>query len=80
MVISIEQATYKGGYKIEFTFSDGEKKLIDFEQFLTQSINPMTSKYLDKEKFQAFSIDFGEIVWNDYELCFPTWDLHEGKI
>ncbi len=80
MVISIEQVVYQGNYKIEFTFSDGEKKVIDFYRFLSESLNPMTRKYLDLEKFQAFYLEHGDIVWNDYELCFPIWDLHEGQI
>lgn len=40
----------------------------------------MTKKYMDKDKFKDFTIEYGDIVWNDYELCFPIWDLHEGKI
>ena len=40
----------------------------------------MTKKYLDKELFKSFTIDFGDLVWNDYEMCFPIWVLHEGKI
>jgi len=23
---------------------------------------------------------YGDIVWNDYELCFPILDLYEGNI
>jgi hypothetical protein len=80
MVISIQKATYKGNYKIEILFSDGVKKVVDFENFIKSSKNPMTNKYLDKEKFKSFSLDYGDIVWNDYELCFPIWDLHEGRI
>jgi hypothetical protein len=80
MVISIRKATYKGNYKIEILFSDGVNKVVDFESFLKSSKNPMTNKYLDKEKFKLFSLDYGDIIWNDYELCFPIWDLHEGRI
>ncbi len=40
----------------------------------------MTRKYLDKEYFKAFSVEYGDLVWNDYELCFPIWDLHEGRL
>jgi hypothetical protein len=25
-------------------------------------------------------LENGEVNWNDYELCFPIWDLHEGRI
>ena len=40
----------------------------------------MTKKYLDKQLFVNYSIEYGDIIWNDYELCFPIWDLHEGII
>ena len=80
MVISINKADYVGDYKIKFIFSDGVERLIDFSSFLNTARNPMTKKYLDKQLFKNFFIDFGDIVWNDYELCFPIWELHEGKI
>ncbi|TKC03434.1 DUF2442 domain-containing protein [Pedobacter cryotolerans] len=80
MVVEIINATYLENYKIEFEFSDGEKRTIDFINFLKSSKNPMTKKYLDGEEFKKFKIEFGDIVWNDYEMCFPIWDLHEGNI
>jgi hypothetical protein len=80
MVISINKAEYIGEYKIKFSFSDGVEQLIDFSGFLGCAKNPMTKKYLDKKLFRNFSINYGDIVWNDYEMCFPIWDLHEGKI
>jgi hypothetical protein len=79
MVISIEQAKYLGNYIIHLSFSDGVERTIDFEPFLKAAKNPMTKKYLDKKLFQQFSVEYGDIVWNDYEMCFPIWDLHEGK-
>ena len=80
MVISIQEVVYKGDYKIKFLFSDGVERTIDFESFLKSSKNPMTNKYLNKELFKSFTIEYGDIVWNDYELCFPIWDLHNGEI
>ena len=80
MVVSIDKAVYLDGYKIKFDFSDGVSQTIDFESFLNSAKNPMTRKYLDKEKFKNFSIEYGDIIWNDYELCFPIWDLHEARI
>jgi hypothetical protein len=80
MVISINRAEYVGEYKIKFSFSDGVERLIDFSSFLNSAKNPMTKKYLDLRLFKKFSIDYGDIIWNDYEMCFPIWDLHEGKI
>ena len=80
LVISIINADYIGDYKINFTFSDGVERIIDFSDFLNKARNPMTKKYLDKNLFKRFSINYGDIIWNDYEMCFPIWDLHEGRI
>lgn len=80
MVISINKAEYLGDYKIKLTFSDALEKVIDFYAFLTNARNPMTKKYLDKELFQKYTIEYGNIYWNDYEMCFPIWDLHEARI
>jgi hypothetical protein len=80
VIISVDKADYIGDYKIKLTFSDGLERLIDFSGFLTNAKNPMTRKYLDKKLFKKFSIDYGDIIWNDYEMCFPIWSLYEGKI
>jgi hypothetical protein len=80
MVISIYKAVYIRDYKINFSFSDGTERMIDFSAFLSNAKNPMTKKYLDKQLFKKYSVDYGDINWNDYELCFPIWDLHEGNI
>ena len=80
MVISIHKAEYIGEYKIKFLFSDGLERLIDFSVFLKSAKKPMTKKYLNEKLFKRYSINYGDIIWNDYEMCFPIWDLHEGKI
>ncbi len=80
MVIGIEKAEYVNGYKIHIQFSDGVEQTVDFENFLKEAKNPMTKKYLNKKLFRAFSIEHGDMMWNDFEMCFPIWDLHEGKI
>ncbi len=80
MIISIQKADYKGDYKIYFMFSDGFERTIDFGEFLRSAKNPMTRKYLDKNLFQSFQVEYGDLHWNDYEMCFPIWDIHEGEI
>ena len=79
MVISITKAEYIQDYQIKFSFSDGIERMIDFSEFLINARNPMTSKYLDKKLFSNYTIEYGDIIWNDYEMCFPIWDLHEGR-
>jgi len=78
--IAITQAEYLGQYEIRLTFSDRTEQTIDFSGFLNRSNNPMTRKFLDKKLFRNFQIEHGDIVWNDYELCFPIGDLHEGSV
>ena len=80
MVISIDKAEYLKNYEIRLAFSDGVVRTVDFSNFLKNSRNPMSRNYLDKSLFTCFSIEYGDIVWNDYELCFPIWDLYEGRI
>jgi len=78
--ISINSANYLKDYLLELTFSDGKVREVDFEPFLQKSKNPMTIKYLDKNEFKKFEIEYGDLIWNDYEMCFPIWDLYQGKL
>ena len=80
MVIAIQKAQYQGDYKIHFLFSDGVERTMDFGPFIENAKNPMTKKYLDKSLFQSFTLEHGDIMWNDFEMCFPIWDLHEGTL
>jgi hypothetical protein len=80
MVISITSAEYIQDYKIKLSFSDGIERTIDFSEFLKNAKNPMTLKYRNEQLFKNFTIEYGDIIWNDYEMCFSVWDLHEGKI
>lgn len=79
-VIAIISAHYVDGYKIDLRFSDGKSRVIDFEPFLRLSLNPMVQAYLDIDLFKQFSIEYGDLQWNGFDLCFPVADLYEGKI
>lgn len=80
MIVSIDKAEYTGNFTINFLFSDGVHQSINFYPFLKDAKNPMTRKYLDENLFRNYSIEYGDIVWNNYELCFPVWDIYKGKI
>ncbi|MGE0085312.1 MAG: DUF2442 domain-containing protein [Desulfococcaceae bacterium] len=73
-------AEHLGGYRLRLLFSDNRERMIDFEPFLSRSINPMIKKYLNPHEFRKFSVEYGDLTWNDYDLCFPLADLYEGKI
>ena len=80
MALSIVKAEYIKDYKIKLVFSDGKENTINFEPFLNSSGNPMTRKFLDLNEFKKFKIEYGDLIWNDYELCFPIIDLYEDNI
>ena len=79
-VIAIEEAQYIKDYTLRLNFSDGKELEIDFGPFLHRSLNPLIKKYLDIDMFKRFTIENGDLFWNDYDLCFSTADLYEGKI
>ena len=79
-VIEILSAEHLQDYKIRLNFNDGKSRVVDFEHFLGNALNPMTRKYLKRTNFRNFRIEFGDLVWGDYEMSFPIWDLYEGNI
>jgi hypothetical protein len=79
-LIKIEKAVYLNNYRVELLFNDGKIEIIDLDEFLKKSSNPQTRKYLNKEFFRKFKIVTGDLVWGDYEMCFPVLKLYEGKI
>lgn len=79
-IVEIRRAKYVGAYKIHLLFSDEQERVVDFEPFLRNSLNPMIQKYLNLDDFQNFTVEYGDLFWNDYDLCFPIADLYEGRL
>ncbi|HSO74290.1 MAG TPA: DUF2442 domain-containing protein [Blastocatellia bacterium] len=79
-VVDIVGAERVSDYELKLGFSDGLERLINFEPFLQDSRNPMIRAYLDPKKFGSFRLEHGDLVWDDYGLCFPIADLYEGRI
>ena len=79
-VLEITNAEQFSRYALKFDFSDGTERVIDFEPFLKASRNPAIRAYLNPEKFSQFRLEYGDLVWDDYDLCFPIADLYEGEI
>lgn len=80
MSIEITKAEYLNDYRIKLHFFDNKIQIVDFKTFLENSKNPTTRKYLDIKLFKEFKIEFGDLVWHDYELCFPIIDLYENVV
>jgi hypothetical protein len=79
-IIDIVRAEYVDGYRIHLFFNDGKEHIVDFGPFLCNARNPVFKKYRDVSEFKNFTIVYGNLDWNDYEMCFPVADLYEGKI
>ena len=79
-VIAIVRAEQVADYKLKLSFSDGAERGIDFEPFLRRSRNPRIRAYLDPQKFANFTLEYGNLMWDDYGLCFPIADLYENNI
>ena len=80
MKIAIVKAEYQQEFRIKLLFSDKSEQVVDFAEVLQTAKNPMTRKYLDLDKFKEFTVEYGDLMWNDYEMCFPTWDLYRNAI
>ena len=77
---SIVDATYVDDYRLLITFNDGISRIVDFGDFLRGSSHPDVKKYLDIKNFKAFHIEYGDLMWGDFDLIFPIIELHRGHI
>lgn len=75
-IVNICSAEQIDSYRLLLKFDDGKEQIIDFNGFLMRSKHPDIRAYLDPMKFADFRIEYGELVWGDYELCFPVIDLY----
>ena len=79
-VLNITHVDPLGGYRLSFGFDDGSTQVVDFEPFLAASAHPAIRAYLDPDRFASCRIEHGDLVWGDYDLCFPIVDLYLNRI
>ena len=79
-VIFVERAEYAGDFRLNLSFNDGTQRIVDFGPFLRQSNNPLIQAYLDPATFARFMVKDGDLIWDDYDLCFPIADLYDGQV
>ena len=65
MIKDVISADYKGGYKIEVTFEDGARGIVDFSKYLSKG--GVFEKFKDLEFFKNYKInaDLGVLTWGD---------------
>ncbi len=78
--INITKVEQAGDFALRLSFDDGTVQTVDFKPFLTLSRHPDIRAYLDPASFAAFRIEYGELVWGDYDLCFPIADLYQNRL
>ncbi len=78
--LSVEKADYVEGYKLSLTFNDAKRVVVDFGRFILNSTHPDIKKYRDLKLFKSYTLKNGDLEWNDYELAFPVYDLHQGAV
>lgn len=78
--LAITGAEHLDSYRIKLHFDDGVEQVVDFQPFLANSGHPALRAYLDPPCFREFRIEFGDLVWGDYELCFPISDLRSSSV
>ena len=65
MIHDVIGAVYKGGYRIELEFDDGERGVVDFKRYLGKG--GVFDRLKDLEFFRGFSDndELGTLTWGD---------------
>lgn len=78
--INILETQWLGDYRLRLRFDDGTEQTVDFYPFLSHARHPDIRAYLSPERFTSYRLEYGELVWGDYDLCFPIADLYRNQI
>ncbi|MEO5346941.1 MAG: DUF2442 domain-containing protein [Magnetococcus sp. YQC-9] len=78
--IDIVAVEAQGPFQLRLQFDDHTEQVIDFYPFLSRSRHPDLRIWLDPARFADYRLEHGELIWGDYELCFPMSDLYHNTI
>ncbi|MBK9783367.1 MAG: DUF2442 domain-containing protein [Betaproteobacteria bacterium] len=76
--IEITGLTPAGDYRLRLIQRRQEQE-VDFLPFLI-SRHPAIRAFLAPERFATYRLEYGDLVWGDFELCFPIVDLYENHL
>lgn len=79
-IVNIVSAETAGDLRLRLHFDDGIEQVVDFRPFLSHAVHPDIRAFLDPVRFATFRIEYGELVWGDYDLCFPVIDLYRNQL
>ena len=65
MLHDVVKATYRGEYRIELEFDDGQKGVVDFSKYAARG--GVFERFKDLEFFRSFSVnaELGALTWGD---------------
>jgi len=75
----IVKVKYLSDYKLEVNFDNGEKRIADFEEFLFQEQNPMTTQFRDKERFKNVYVEFGHLTWENGQMDISADEIYNNE-
>ncbi|MEZ4883483.1 MAG: metalloregulator ArsR/SmtB family transcription factor [Chitinophagales bacterium] len=78
--LHVSSAKYIDNYVLEIEFSDGTTQVVNFEQFLKISSHHNTRYYLNKDVFQEFMVEDGQLHWGNHDLEFDVEKLHRNEL
>lgn len=78
--LAITDIIRTGDYRLCLLFNDGKEQEVDFLPFLSSSRHPAIRHFLEPECFAAYRLEYGDLIWGDYELCFPIADLYDNRL
>lgn len=79
-VINITRVEQSGDHCLRLWFDDGSEQAVDFGPFLRDSQHLKVRAFLEPDRFRTFRLEYGDLVWGDYDLCFPIADLHANSL
>ena len=79
MILNVNKAEYKGGYKILLSFNNGESITVDLEQTVKNDSRKIFLPLQNTDYFKEFDIKFNTITWKNEADFAPEFLLDLGK-
>jgi hypothetical protein len=76
----VVRAEYRGGYRVNLVFHDGQSKTVDFASWLR---GPVFEPLRDLDYFQRFFLEAGTVTWPNGadiapETLYTAEEVHEA--
>lgn len=78
--LKITKVEYIRDLILNIHFNDGKVQEVNFRSFLENAQHPEITKYLNAKNFKQYELVDGDLIWNDYDLVFPLWDLYTNNL